>query len=56
MSEIISTTIKINCPNLPPTVDFIENKIKEFNIKPLRWSIVKVFKNELTLSVSGRKI
>ena len=53
MNKIISKTIKIISPKLPPSVDFIENKIKEFNINPLRWAIVEVNNNELTLCISG---
>lgn len=56
MDEVISKTIKIITPTLPPDVDFIENKIKKNNIEPLRWAIVKIKENELTLSVSGRKL
>ena len=53
MNEIISKTIVIKFDNLPPCVDFIENKIKEFKIEPLRWSIVDIKNNELTLKISG---
>lgn len=53
MNEIISKTIVIKCDKLPPCVDFIENKIKEFKIEPLRWSIVDIKNNELTLNVNG---
>jgi len=56
MSEIISKTIKIISPIMPPSVDFIESEIIKQAIEPLRWAIVEVDKNELTLSVSGRKI
>lgn len=53
MNKVVSKTLEIYCPVLPPTTDFIENKIKEFNIMPLRWSIVKISGFTLTLSVSG---
>lgn len=59
MKEITTETIKITCPNLPPSVSFLENKIKEHkgqNFEILRYSIVKVEKDILTLSVSGRKV
>lgn len=51
---VISKTIKIISPKMPPDVDFIENEIKKFNIEPLRWAIVDIKNNELTISVSGR--
>ena len=54
MSEIISKTIKIISPTMPPKVEFIEKEIIKNNIEPLRWAIVEVNKNELTISVSGR--
>ncbi len=54
MSEIISKTIKIISPNMPPKVDFIEKEIVKNNIEPLRWAIVDINENELTISVSGR--
>lgn len=56
MDEVISKTIKIITPTLPPDVDFIESEIKKNNIEPLRWAIVKIKENKLTLSVSGRKL
>ena len=54
MSEIISKTIKIISPNMPPSVDFIEKEIINNNLEPLRWAIVDVNENELVISVSGR--
>lgn len=56
MSEVISKTIKIKTPKLPPEVEFIEKEIMANKIEPLRWAIVEIKENELTLSVSGRKI
>ena len=56
MSEVISKTIKIISPTMPPNVEFIEKKIIEHKIEPLRWAIVEIKDNELTLSVSGRKL
>ena len=52
----MSKTIKIKTEILPPEVDFIETEIVKSGIEPLRWAIVDVKDNELTLSVSGRKI
>ena len=54
MSEVISKTIKIISPIMPPKVEFIEKEIIKNNIEPLRWAIVEVNKNKLTISVSGR--
>lgn len=54
MNKVISKTIKIKTLSLPPKIDFIENEIKKNKIEPLRWAIVDVDNNILTLSVSGR--
>ena len=54
MNEVISKTININSPTMPPSVDFIENEIIKNKIEPLRWAIVDINQNNLTLSVSGR--
>ena len=56
MSEVISKILKIKSPNMPPSVDYIEKEIIKNNIEPLRWAIVEVLDNELTISVSGRKL
>ena len=56
MSEVISKTIKIKADKLPPEADFIEQEIIKSGLEPLRWAIVDVTDNELTLSVSGRKL
>ena len=39
---------------MPPSVEFIENEIEKQGIEALRWAIVEVNNNELTLCVSGR--
>ena len=56
MSEVISKTIKVISSKLPPSVDFIEKEIEKQGIEALRWAIVDVAGNELTISVSGRKL
>ena len=56
MSEVISKILKIKSSDIPPKVDFIEQEIIKNNIEPLRWAIVEAIENELTISVSGRKI
>ena len=56
MSEVISKIIKIITPKMPPDVEFIELQIEKQGIEALRWAIVEVEKNELTISVSGRKL
>lgn len=54
MNKIISKNIKIITPSLPPDVDFIENEIRKSGLEPVRWAIVDVDDNILTLSVSGQ--
>ena len=56
MSEVVSKIIKIKTPIMPPKVEYIENKIIENNIEPLRWAIIDVKEDLLTLSVSGRNL
>ena len=51
---VVSKTIKIKSPLMPPKVDFIEKEIEKQGIEALRWAIVEANGNELTLSVSGR--
>lgn len=51
---VISKTVKIISPKMPPDVEFIEKEIEKTNIEPLRWAIVDIKNNELTISVSGR--
>lgn len=51
---VVSKTIKIISPNMPPSVEFIENEIEKQGIEALRWAIVEVNNNKLTISVSGR--
>lgn len=54
MNEVISKTIKIISPTLPPSVEFIEKEIEKQGLEALRWAIVDIKENELTISVSGR--
>lgn len=56
MEKIISKTIEIETPELPPKTDFIENEIRNLGFEPIRWAITEVQNNKLTLSVSGYKI
>ena len=49
--EIISKLIKIEA-KLPIDNDFIEAKLREMGIEPLRWAIVKVEGNILTISLA----
>ena len=51
---VVSKTIKIISPNMPPNVEFIESEIEKQGIEALRWAIVEVNNNELVLCVSGR--
>lgn len=54
MSEVISKTIKIISPVMPPRVEFIESEIEKQGLEALRWAIVEVNENELTICASGR--
>ena len=56
MSKIISETIKIISESIPPTTDFIINQIRLNGFEPVRWAIVEIKGNELTLNISGYKI
>ena len=56
MSEVISTTIEIFSPKMPPCVDFIENELKKRELEPLRWAKVNIENNKLLLSVSYLKM
>jgi len=53
---IISKTIKIKSEKLPPDVDFIISEIKKQGLDPVRFAIVEVEGNKLTISVSGIEI
>ena len=56
MSDVISKIIKIKTEKLPPEVSFIEEEIVKQGLEPLRWAIIEVKNNELTVSASGRKL
>jgi len=49
--EIISKLIEIEA-DLPVDNEFIEAKLAELNIDPLRWAIVKCNGNILTISLA----
>lgn len=51
---ITTETVKLNLP-LPTDDEAIEKELKELGIDPLRWAIVKVDGQELTLTVSFEK-
>ena len=51
---VITKTIKIISPIMPPDVDFIESEIEKQGIEALRWAIVEINENELTICASGR--
>lgn len=53
MDKIISKTIKITSEIMPPKASFIEQEIIKNGINPVRWAIVDVKDNEITLNVSG---
>jgi len=49
--EILSKLIEIEA-ELPVYNDYIEKQIREMGIEPLRWAIVKVNGNKLTISLA----
>jgi hypothetical protein len=49
--EIISKLVQIEA-NLPVVNDFIEKKLAEMGIKPLRWAVVGANGNVLTISLA----
>jgi hypothetical protein len=49
--EIISKLVEIET-TLPVDNDFIEQKLKKIGIEPLRWAIVSVNSNILTISLA----
>lgn len=49
--EITSKLIEIEA-KLPVDNDFVENKLKKMGIEPLRWAIVKVQGDILTISLA----
>lgn len=49
--EITSKLIEIEA-NLPVDNIFIENKLTKMGIEPLRWAVVKVSENILTISLA----
>ncbi len=49
--EIISKLVEIEA-NLPVDNDFIEAKLAQMGINPLRWAIVKVEDSTLTISLA----
>lgn len=53
--QIISELIKI--PNIGiPTTEYIESELKNRNITPIRWAIVKISKDFFTINCSYDKI
>ncbi len=51
MTQIISKLIEIEVPEVFDN-DFIEQKLFEMGIKPLRWAVVNFENNILTISVA----
>lgn len=56
MSKVISKTLYVKTPKLPPDIDFIEKEIQNSGIEPLRWAIVDIKKDILTINASGREL
>ncbi len=53
MSKLITKTIKIKSNTMPPNLNFIEEEIAKRGLNSIRWSIVKVENNTLTINVSA---
>jgi hypothetical protein len=53
--EIISKLVEIEA-SLPVDNNFIEAKLKEMGIEPLRWAIVKINGNILTINIAGENL
>lgn len=51
--KIVDTVLKIKTDTLPPKNSFIEKEIKAQGIDPIRWAVVDVEENILTVSVAG---
>ena len=49
--EIVSKLVEIEA-NLPVDNNYIEVKLAQMNIYPLRWAIVNVGQNTLTISLA----
>lgn len=49
--EIVSKLIEIEA-DLPINSSFIETKLKEMEINPLRWAIVKIENNLITVNLA----
>lgn len=49
--EITSKLVEIEA-ELPVDNEYIEKKLADMGIKPLRWAIVKIEKNILTISLA----
>lgn len=54
--KIIDTVIKFKSDVMPPKNEYIEAQIRKNGIDPIRWAIIEICDNELTLSVAGIKI
>lgn len=50
--DIISKLITIEAEKLPIDNQFVEDKLKEMGINALRWAIVKVENNTITISLA----
>lgn len=53
--EIVSKLVTIET-DLPVDNDFIEKKLREMGIEPLRWAIVKAEGNYLTISLACKNL
>jgi len=54
--KLIDTILEVEAQKMPPTVEFVEGFIKSCGIDPIRWAIIEINDNRLTLSVCGKVI
>ena len=52
MEKIVSRVVKLKIDKMPPSVDFIEKELSKYG-EIVRWAIVEVEDNILTLSISS---
>ena len=54
--KIVDKIIKLKSDIMPPKNSFIEDKIRLLGIEPIRWAIIEIQNDELTLNVTGYEI
>ena len=54
--KIVDRILKIKTPKLPPENAFMEKSIKEAGIDPIRWAVIEVEGDILTVSAAGYEL